>query len=149
MTWARVGSQPEIPSTGQRNTLKIFGTIELYRARFLYQFQTVFNAITYVAYLERIVRRYCSRKTFLIHDNATYHRDKNVWQWFIRTSKIYRGIQSSSVFSRAQRFGANLVSYTVAWYTQSIFYKSKRALFNVDFNISMYSKKTITGHGIP
>jgi transposase len=82
MTWARVGSQPEIPSTGQRNTLKIFGTIELYFARFLYQFQTVFNAITYVSYLERIVNRYYPRKIFLIHDNATYHRDRNVWQWF-------------------------------------------------------------------
>ncbi|MFZ1976683.1 MAG: IS630 family transposase [Bacteroidota bacterium] len=81
-TWSRVGSQPEIPSTGQRNTLKIYGTIELYCARFLYQFQTVFNALTYLIYLERIIRAYYPRKIYLIQDNAAYHKDREVWNWF-------------------------------------------------------------------
>jgi transposase len=72
----------EIPTTGQRNTLKIFGTIELYRARFLYHFQKVFNAETYRAYLERIVRCYFQQKVYLIQDNASYHKDRGVWTWF-------------------------------------------------------------------
>jgi transposase len=72
----------EIPTTGQRNTLKIFGTIELYRARFLYHFQKVFNAETYRAYLERIVRCYFPQKVYLIQDNASYHKDRGVWTWF-------------------------------------------------------------------
>ena len=67
---------------GQRNTLKIFGTIELYCARFLYHFQDVFNAQTYVEYLEKILRSYAPRKIYLIQDNASYHKDSNVWDWF-------------------------------------------------------------------
>ena len=72
---------------GQRNTLKIFGTIDLYGGRFLYQFQKVFNADTYREYLERILRRYFPQKIYLIHDNATYHRDKEVWRWFSQERK--------------------------------------------------------------
>ncbi|MBI4739576.1 IS630 family transposase [Candidatus Woesearchaeota archaeon] len=81
-TWARIGCQPEIPTMGQRNTLKIFGTIELYCARFLYQFQEVFNAETYIEYLEKILRHYYPRRIHLIQDNASYHKDKDVWSWF-------------------------------------------------------------------
>jgi len=47
----------------------------------------VFNALTYVVYLERIVRSYFPRKIFLIQDNAAYHKDKNVWQWFAEHRK--------------------------------------------------------------
>ena len=67
---------------GQRNTLKIFGTIELFRARFLYHFQEVFNAKTYIQYLETVLRRYFPQKVFLIQDNASYHKDRSVWDWF-------------------------------------------------------------------
>ena len=69
-------------TTGQRNTLKIFGTIELYGARFLYHFQKVFNALTYIEYLERILRCYFPRKVYMIQDNASYHKDQDVWAWF-------------------------------------------------------------------
>lgn len=62
--------------------MKIFGTIELYNARFLYHFQTVFNAQTYIDYLERTLRSYGLRKIYLIQDNASYHKDKTVWRWF-------------------------------------------------------------------
>ena len=81
-TWARVGCQPEIPTTGQKKALKVFGTIELYAARFLYHFQEVFNASTYIVYLERLVRSYFPRKIYLIQDNASYHKDGEVWDWF-------------------------------------------------------------------
>lgn len=67
---------------GQRNTLKIFGTIELYCAQFLYHFEDVFNSKTYIEYLEKILKSYFPRKVFLIQDNASYHKDRDVWNWF-------------------------------------------------------------------
>ena len=67
---------------GKRNTLKIFGTIELFSARFLYHFQEVFNAKTYIHYLENILRGYFPQKICLIQDNASYHKDRTVWDWF-------------------------------------------------------------------
>lgn len=80
--WAWVGCQPQIPTTGQKKSLKVFGTIELYAARFLYHFQQVFNAQTYLDYLERVLRSYFLRKIHLIQDNTSYHKDKEVWDWF-------------------------------------------------------------------
>src|SRR6202521_2695374 len=81
-TWSRVGCPPEVPVTGQRKTVKIFGAIELWKARFHYRQETVFNASTYFAFLEQLARSYRRQGALLIQDNATYHKDGDVWAWF-------------------------------------------------------------------
>lgn len=81
-TWSRIGKQPLVPVTGQRKSLKIFGAVDLYSARFLYRMDTVFNAETYLVFLEDIARVYRRRGAHLIQDNASYHKDANVWAWF-------------------------------------------------------------------
>lgn len=68
--------------TGQRNSIKIFGAIELYSAKFLYKRDDVFNADTYGAFLEDIARRYRRKGALLIQDNASYHKDRDIWSWF-------------------------------------------------------------------
>jgi len=42
----------------------------------------VFNTETYIGYLERTLRCYFPRKVYLIQDNASYHKDQDVWAWF-------------------------------------------------------------------
>jgi len=64
--------------------------IELYGARFLYHFQKVFNASTYIEYLERILRSYFPRRVYLIQDNASYHKDGEVWRWFSDQRKYFQ-----------------------------------------------------------
>jgi len=81
-TWSRVGCPPEVPVTGQRKSVKIFGAIELCKARFHYRQDTVFNASTYFAFLEQLARSYRRQGAVLIQDNATYHKDGDVWAWF-------------------------------------------------------------------
>lgn len=81
-TWSRCGYQPEVPVTGARKSVKIFGCVEIYSARFLYHRAPVFNASTYLDYLEQIARRYYPRPVIYIQDNASYHKDKDVWAWF-------------------------------------------------------------------
>lgn len=82
-TWSRRGCQPEIPVTGQRNSVKIFGAIELFERRFSYSRATVFNSETYLDFLEdRIARKYYPRPVIYIHDNASYHTEVNVRSWF-------------------------------------------------------------------
>ena len=68
--------------TGQRKSVKIFGAIELCKARFHYRQDTVFNASTYFAFLEQLARSYRRQGALLIQDNATYHKDGDVWAWF-------------------------------------------------------------------
>ncbi len=81
-TWSQLGSQPEVPVTGQRKSIKVFGCVEVYSARFLYRRDKVFNAVTYLDFLEQVARRYYPRRVIWIQDNASYHKDRDVWAWF-------------------------------------------------------------------
>ena len=58
------------------------GAIELWRARFHYRQDTVFNADTYLGFLEQLARSYRRSGAILIQDNASYHKDAEVWNWF-------------------------------------------------------------------
>ena len=77
-----MGQPPEVPVTGERKSVKIFGAIELWRTRFDYRRDTVFNAATYLGFLEQLARRYRQQGAILIQDNASYHKDEDVWAWF-------------------------------------------------------------------
>ena len=62
--------------------MKILGAIELWRTRFDYRQDTVFNACTYLGFLEQLARRYRRQGAIMIQDNASYHKDAEVWSWF-------------------------------------------------------------------
>ncbi len=81
-TWSRVGHPPEVPVTGERKNVKILGAIELWRTRFHYREDTVFNASSYLTFLEQLARSYRRQGAILIQDNASYHKDAEVWSWF-------------------------------------------------------------------
>jgi hypothetical protein len=81
-TWASIGSQLQIPVTGQRKSVKFFGAVEVYAAQFTCHQANVFNAVTYLAFLEQLARRYCPKRTHLIQDNACCHKDATGWDWF-------------------------------------------------------------------
>lgn len=82
-TWARIACPPDVPVTGERKSIKILGAVELQRSRFLYQRDQVFNAQTYLAFLQKeIAPRYRRQGAILVQDNASYHKDATVWAWF-------------------------------------------------------------------
>ena len=71
-TWSRIGHPPEVSVTGQRKSVKILGAIELWQTRFHYQQDTVFNAVTYLGFLESLASRYRRHGAILIQDDASY-----------------------------------------------------------------------------
>jgi transposase len=81
-TWSPVGCPPEVPVTGQRKSVKILGAIEIYTAEFHYKRDDVFNATTYLSFLEQLAPRYRRRGAILVQDNASYHKQHEVWEWF-------------------------------------------------------------------
>jgi transposase len=81
-TWSRIGQPPEIPVTGERKSVKILGAIELGQTRFHYRQDSTFNASTYLAFLQQLARSYRHQGAILIQDNASYHKDAEVWNWF-------------------------------------------------------------------
>lgn len=68
--------------TGQRKSVKIFGCVEIYSARFIYRRSSVFNSETYIDFLEQLVHRFYPGPVLYIQDNASYHKNKDVWSWF-------------------------------------------------------------------
>ena len=66
---------PEVPVTGQRKRVKIFGAIELWDVRFEYRQDTVSNAEDYLVFLEQLAQRYRRQGAILI-------QVKKVWSWF-------------------------------------------------------------------
>jgi transposase len=62
--------------------VKIFGCVDVFSARFLYRRDEVFNAKTYLGFLDQVARRYHGQNVFYIQDNASYHKDREVWDWF-------------------------------------------------------------------
>ena len=81
-TWARRGRQPQVPVTGQRKSIKILGAVEIFTARFYYHRDEVFNAPTYLGFLDHVASKFYPGKTILIQDNASYHKDRDVYGWF-------------------------------------------------------------------
>ena len=81
-TWARRGHQPEVPVTGQRRSVKVFGCVEVNSARFLYHTDEVFNATTYLDFLEQVADHYYPRPVIWVQDNASYHKDQSVREWY-------------------------------------------------------------------
>ena len=81
-TWARRGSQPLIPTTGQRNTQKVFGAVDIRQpsTHFILG-EAMFNGQSYTAFLDSLARHYGRREVFLIHDNAPYHDTPEVQAW--------------------------------------------------------------------
>lgn len=83
-TWSRRGNTPIVPVASNRGSVKVFGCIDIHQSKFLYQFtQSKFNAEAYIHFLESVLaKKYYPKKVCYIQDNASYHKDKNVWAWF-------------------------------------------------------------------
>jgi transposase len=74
-----------IPVTGERKSVKIFAAVEVYTAQFVYRRDRVFNGQTYLDFLDRsLAPQYYRRgqRVIYIQDNASYHKEAEVWEWF-------------------------------------------------------------------
>jgi transposase len=81
-TWAPVGEQPVVQTTGRRKAYKVFGLIDFFSGRLFYQGITGrFNGASYVAFLSTVLAQ-TTQPVFLVQDGAPYHRAAPVKQFF-------------------------------------------------------------------
>jgi hypothetical protein len=58
-TWAPVGAQPQVKTTGLRKGYKVFGAIEFFSGRLLYQgIEERFNSDSYQAFLQYLLSQF-------------------------------------------------------------------------------------------
>jgi transposase len=72
-TWAPIGQQPVVKTTGKRKAYKVFGLIEFFSGRLFYRgIEGKFNATSYQAFLEWVLDQ-TTQPLFLVQDGAKYH----------------------------------------------------------------------------
>ncbi len=72
-TWAPIGEQPVVKTTGKRRAFKVFGLIEFFSGRLFYQgIEGKFNAATYQAFLQHVLDQ-TTAPLFVVQDGAKYH----------------------------------------------------------------------------
>jgi DDE superfamily endonuclease len=113
-TWAKRGSQPQIPTRGERHTQKIFGAVRLDNAGFIYLHQEdYFQWETYLAFLEQVVvpafyRRH--HRIYLIQDNASFPSEPS----------LRESLPASALLAGTECDRTNLALHAQACHTQSI-----------------------------
>jgi len=122
-TWAKRGSQPRIPTRGERNTQKIFGAVRLDNAHFLYLHQEdYFQWETCLAFLEQVVVAAFYRRRhriYLIQDNASYHKKQETYDWF-KANRRYVEVLTSAVLAGIECCRTHLELHAQARHPQSI-----------------------------
>ena len=75
-TWGEVGKQPLVKTTGRRKNLKVYGAIDYFTGRFVFQSEeNKLNSKSYISFLKKVLKRF-SGKIILVHDGASYHKSK-------------------------------------------------------------------------
>jgi len=76
-TWAPIGQTPLVKTTGKRKGYKVFGVIEFFSGRLLYQgIEDRFNSDSYQTFLKHLLAQYTG-SVILIQDGAKYHTSKS------------------------------------------------------------------------
>jgi transposase len=81
-TWARRGQQPKGKTCGKRKGSKVFGLMESFTGRLLYQGQEGrLNSAAYSAFLRRVLAQ-TTQPILLIQDGAKYHTSAETKAFF-------------------------------------------------------------------
>ncbi len=81
-TWAPVGQQPVIKTSGSRKGYKVFGLIEYFTGKFLAKgYEGKLNAESYQEFLKEVMRK-TRKHIILIQDNVPYHTSEEMQIFF-------------------------------------------------------------------
>jgi transposase len=81
-TWAHKGRQPQVKTSGLRKGYKVFGAIEFFSGRLIYQgTEARFQSESYQSFLLHLLSQ-VSGKIILIQDGARYHTSKATREFF-------------------------------------------------------------------
>ena len=130
-TWARINSQPKIPSKGARNTQKIFGAVAPYTTKFIFRHtEKFFNYETYIEFLEdHLLPNFYQKghRVYLIQDNASYHKKPETYNWF-QANRKYVEVFNLPPYSPELNAEKRLWHYTRMQATYNRYFDTKEML---------------------
>jgi transposase len=73
----------------KRSGIKVLGCVDIKDLEFKFGFEEVLESRSYIAFLESTVAQFFEngRRIHYIQDNASYHKDGEVWLWFKKNRK--------------------------------------------------------------
>lgn len=96
-------------------------------AKFNYRVDEVFNAKSYLEFLDGIAKKYCKKRIFYIQDNASYHKDGDVWNWF-KDNRRWIEVYNLPPYSPELNATERLWHHTRISGTHNRYFESKSAL---------------------
>jgi transposase len=95
-TWALKGHQPQVRTTGVRKGYKVFGAIDFFSGRLIYQgTEARFRSDTYQAFLQHLLAQ-VSGPIILIQDGARYHTSRSTREFIAHNQARLRVYQLPS-----------------------------------------------------
>ena len=86
-TWAAKGRQPLIPTNGNRKSLKVFGMIDYFSGKLIYQvIDGKLTGESYIKFLKKVLNE-SSEKVIIVQDGAPYHKSRLVKDYTKDNSK--------------------------------------------------------------
>ncbi len=87
-TWALIGQQPTIKTSGKRKAYKVFGLIDYRSGRFFYKTHTGrFNGESYKEFLSEVLEQTARQHIIVIQDGAKYHTSQAMKEFFKKQSE--------------------------------------------------------------
>ena len=79
--WAKVGTQPEVPTPGTNEKQVVYGGIDYASGRLTYTVAATKSGVHFLAFLVTLVAAYAGKKIRLVCDNGRFHTTKAVQAW--------------------------------------------------------------------
>lgn len=87
-TFARIGKGIIVKSEPVKRCIKALGAIsDEANPSFYFKFAPVFNQVSFLRFLQKLVNRYAGRKIFMILDNVRYHHARTIKEWLEENSE--------------------------------------------------------------
>ena len=152
-TWSRKGTQPLVPVTGQRKSVKVFGCVDVLSSKFIYSSDEVFNVPSYLNFLEYMGTEMFekNKKVYFIQDNASYHKSSETWKWF-KNNRKWIEVHNLPPYCPELNAAEPLWKFTRKEGTHNKYFESEEALRNTLDQVlgTMYENpETISGYMTP
>ena len=125
---------------------------EIQKAKFRFGQDDVFNAATYLRFLEKhLAKHYFPQHTILIQDNASYHKEKDVWEWF-KENRKWLTVYNLPPYSPELNATERLWHYTRMTGTHNRYFKNEDELLDTLIKVFRGIQKnpdTIRGYLAP
>lgn len=80
-TWARVGSQPQVPAPGKNEKQVVYGGVDYATGKITHTVAATKSGVNFLVFLMFLVKAYAGRKIRLVCDNGRFHHTQAVYEW--------------------------------------------------------------------